>query len=88
MSPARRDLMFRVMDGERKILPYLHHFDGYTRCDYMLSWLIDNHLTGKNFLDWTQKYFPTGFMDCAVFILTRIDKDKESRPIIIGRDFN
>lgn len=51
MTP-RRELIFKVMDGEFSVLPYLHHFNHYERCDSMLWWLVMNGIRGKEFLSW------------------------------------
>lgn len=51
MTP-RRELMHKVMGGEFSVLPYLHHFNHYDRCDAMLWWLRVSGLTGKEFLAW------------------------------------
>lgn len=51
MTP-RRELIFKVMDGEFSVLPYLHHFNHYERCDAMLWWLVMNGIRGKEFMAW------------------------------------
>lgn len=85
MTPQRRSLMFRVMDGRREILPYLHHFDHYAQCDEILKWLVSARLTGKEFLDWSVGTFGTSLMGPAKFIISRITPSDGK--IEIGRDW-
>lgn len=87
MTPKRRKLMFRVMDEQVGALPLLHHFNDYHRCDEILTWLIRNKLTGKNFMAWVQEHFArNSLLEPARFILQKIDNEKEKRPILLGRD--
>ena len=85
MTNSRRDLMFKVMDGRREILPYLHHFDHYAQCDLILSWLIKSRLVGKQFLDWSAVQFGNSLMGPAKFIISRMGRSDGK--IEMGRDW-
>jgi len=77
--------MFRVMDGNPQVLPYLHHFDRYHRCDEILAWLIKNRLTGKEFIAWVKDLYPhLTFLSVGHYILSKLKKD--NRPIVYGKD--
>lgn len=88
MNPRRRALMFRVMDGRPDVLPYLHFLDRFVRCDDILSWLIENRLTGKQFLSWSKELFGVSMLKMAAFVLSRLEKQtgKTKRPVIVGKD--
>lgn len=78
--------MFTVMDGQQEILPYLHHFDCFRRCNEILTWLIQNRLTGKEFLSWVRGHFGQSMLEVSRMILMRIDREKETMPVLWGRD--
>lgn len=86
MTPFRRELMFKVMDGQKDVLPYLHHFTFYHQCDEILRWFIKNNLIGKEFLAWTRNKFGISMLDVSKYVLNRLTKD-ESRLVLYGRDF-
>lgn len=87
MNEYRRELLFRVLDDEPKLLPTLHQLDHYVRCDDMLRWLIQNRLTGKNLLSWMNLYFPKSILNMPEFILFKIKKDLEQKPVVYGKDY-
>lgn len=86
MSPQRRDLMFRVMDGDPRVSHYLYHLDQFHKCDLMLNWLIQNRLTGREFLNWARFHFGASILDMCRFILGHLEKNREYRPILLGKD--
>lgn len=87
MTPHRRHLMLAIVDDDTRVLPYMYHFDFYTRCDEMLSWLFRNRLTGKRFYDWAQEYHSHSMIGPAKEILRRMDKEAEEKAVLFGRDY-
>lgn len=90
MTQKRRELMFKVMADCAPIGFYLHHFDQFHRCDDMLTWLISNRLTGKEFLEWTKYHFSGSMLDTSRYILSKLEKlgRGERRRVILGRDMH
>lgn len=86
MTNRRRGLMHRVMNGDQRVVPFLHYLDSWRRCDEMLQWLVRNHLTGKEFILWTQFNFGASMLSMAQYITRRLEKDSEGRPTLLGRD--
>lgn len=88
MTSIRRELMFRVMDDQQEMLPYLHFLDRFHKCDSMLRWLIANGLTGKAFLKWSKENFQFSMLEMARFVIKQIEgvSKKETRPVWIGKD--
>lgn len=86
MSGKRRELMHCVMDGDFRIITFLHHVDGYRRCDEVLTWLVRNKITGKVFIEWSQFHFGHSLMEPIRYIRDQIDKEREAQPILFGRD--
>lgn len=86
MNPRRRALNLSVIDGDFRVMPYLHHFDMYVRCDDMLTWLVKNKLTGKNFYEWARRYYEKSYMGPAQEILRRMNKEAENQVVKFGRD--
>ena len=85
MTPKRRALMFKVMDDKEEILSYLYHLNSFVRCDDILKWLIDNKLTGKEFLSWAKFHFGVSILELASFVLAQIDKHRKPG-IFFGKD--
>lgn len=86
MTPHRRTLMHQVMDHQPAILPTLHFLDRFVRCDEMLQWLVDNKITGKEFLNFVHFKFPESQLSMAKFILKRIKKSRDDGKVFQGRD--
>ena len=86
MTPQRRDLMLRVVDGHQSVLPLVYHADRLTRCDEVLVWLIKNNITGFRFISFFQE---KDFSILQTFsdVLRRINKEKQCSPIIAGKDY-
>jgi hypothetical protein len=58
MSQLRRQLLLAVVDDQPGLAEQLYVFTQFVRCDELLSWLIDNNITGKNFQDWVKARAP------------------------------
>lgn len=89
LNPRRRELMFRVMDGQltdKTILHFMYMLDRLTRCDEILAWLVNSRLTGKNFKAFIKENNFTP-LTLAKYAIRMIVKDAEYRPILYGRDF-
>lgn len=87
IRPKRLAMMQRVADGIPQIGIPLWHFNNLTRCDEILSWLIKQRITGKEFQLFMKFYCEGSILNTAKEILRRIDANEECSPILVGRDF-
>jgi len=55
MNPSRRAMMFRVIDGDERVIPYMYDLNNTPKhCDDILKMCIERGLTGRNFIAWTK----------------------------------
>lgn len=87
MTENRRQMMLRICDNHPQIPIYLFHLNSYVKCDEMLQWLIQNRLTGAEFMKWTLFYHGKSMLGVGETILKWIEKEKGTRPILAGSDF-
>jgi hypothetical protein len=69
MSPKRRELMHRAMDGVTDLsgaMFILHH---YKFCDNILIWLISHRYTGKNLSELLIKKFRSSVPSLVDFVI-------------------
>ena len=57
MTPKRRELMHRAMDGTNDLAGVMHILHGYKFCDNILIWLISHKYTGQHLKDLIVKRF-------------------------------
>ncbi len=86
LSPITRDLMLCVWDRDSRTLPHLHMIAGLFRRDEVLAWLVNNRKTGKEFMAMLEGDFHGSLLQTIAFILMKINKDLETKPIIVGKD--
>ena len=87
LSPERRLKMLKVIDGHPGLPTVMFHWHKFRRCDEILDWLLLNRMTGNTLFAWLRGEFEMGTLSMARFILMKIDKEKEERPILVGRDY-
>lgn len=76
-----------VVDGETDVLPYMHYFYAhFMRSDDMFRWLVKNGITGKQFIMWVKFHWGVSMLEPARHILSRLEKRKEFRPVLLTRD--
>lgn len=79
-------MMFKISDGKEKALPYLHFIYNMTRCDEALSWLVKNKICGQRFLDFVRMECDNSLLKLGSVLKSKIEKEKELRPLYVGRD--
>lgn len=87
MTKQRRELMFKVMDGQESVLPILHFLNQFERCDDMLNWALRNRLTGRDLAQFLTVQFGNSLLTFAKFVLMKLSHDLQMQPVIVGRDF-
>jgi len=87
MNEITRQKYLRVLDGEVSILPIMHQISNYRDADKILSWLIKNSLTGKEFKTWFNGNFQGSLLSMIKWVAMKNNKEKEYRPIMAGRDW-
>lgn len=88
MNESKRDLIFKVIDGDPRVVDVMFHFDRFVHCERILQWLIKNKLTGARFFDVYLNEFKASWLTMGKWIIMKIQKDTEMKPIIGGRDFH
>jgi hypothetical protein len=86
MTNQRRELIFRAMDGNHNALPILHFISNWYRCDQIISWLIENRITGTQLCQFANKQFGNKLLSMCQFILMKLDHHNEVRPVYVGKD--
>jgi hypothetical protein len=76
-----------VVDGEQALFVHAHQWNKLRRCDEFLDWLIRHNLTGKRLHKWLREQFQMKSLAPAQWVLMKIDGDKETKAIRVGRDF-
>lgn len=87
ISDQRRDLMFRVLDGEAGLLPLMFHFQKMRRCDRMLSWLVKNELTGRKLVGWIKHEQEGSFLKTLAFVQSKVNGDLGIKPVLVGEHY-
>lgn len=87
MSPWDRELVLKFCNGEAGLPPYAFHIYHHRRHAEIFRWLIMHGYVGKQFLSWLQEKHDRSVLKTIAYVLKWIDKEKEARPIIAGRDW-
>jgi hypothetical protein len=87
LTSRTRELAHTVLNGDHTLLPVLCYLASYRRYDQILTWLVQNRMTGYNFRQWIALQWGNRLMGMAQEILRRIDRDTEVKPIFYGKDF-
>lgn len=85
ISHPRREKTLRVLDGNQNLFPVMFNWHHLTRCDELLDWCLVNRITGNSLSDFIK--LNGGILKTAGFILMKIDREKQTRPIIVGKDY-
>lgn len=86
MTERRRHMMLIIAESNQAVLPILHMIDDYVRCDDILDWIIRNRLTGEEVVSMIKFQFKMSPLTFIKWVLSKIDKERELRPILMGRD--
>jgi len=81
MTPRHRDQILQIADGCVATFPYLHFLYNMTRCDEIFYWLLKNAIVGERFHTLIRYECGGSFLKVSSFILSKIEKEKELRPI-------
>lgn len=86
MTGKRRELLLRLADGKKELLPAMWHMDRWVRADEMVDWLIRRGFTGDAFNELFMHQFNGSFLELGRFVLAQVEREKP-KPIIAGRDY-
>ena len=88
LSPQRIALAQSVNSGFEGTVPFtIHVHSHYPRCDEIFAWLIRNNIVGLKLLEWITYEHEGSQLKAVAHILTKIERDKEIRRVLFGRDF-
>lgn len=86
-SDLIRGLMLEVSEGNKNVLPIMHHLNThYPRCEQILQWLKRNKITGEKLLVWIKGEFNSSPLKAYSYILGKIHKEKNYL-VLLERDF-
>lgn len=88
MNENKRELFFKVIDGDPRVVDIMFQFDRFVHCERMLQWLVKNKITGKAFFDLYLGQFKASWLTMGKWIIMKVNKDSELKPIVGGRDFH
>ncbi len=74
LTPERKELMHRVMDGQPDLAGIMHMLHHYKYCDEILSWLVEHNYTGKNLVDWVLNKFRKSVPDMVAYVVFKHNK--------------
>lgn len=87
MDNKRRELIFKVIDGDVRNVDVMFHFDRFVHCERMLEWLIANKITGKAFFDMYLNEFKASWLQFGQWIVMKANKDTTVQKIYAGKDY-
>lgn len=87
MTNERRRLYLDVMDGYIGLINIMYQWEHLVRCDDILKWLLANNLRGKKLYETIKTDFAFSSLKTAQYILQKIDKNLEQKPVIYGVDY-
>lgn len=79
--------MLKVADHDFRVPVYLHILDRFVRCELILEWLIRHRFTGPKFVEFIKTAHMNSALRLGAWVLQTVDKEKEAKPVILGRDF-
>ena len=87
MTPQKRELIQRVIDGDLRLLPLMHQLDGFTHSMRMFTWLNQNKIVGVElYALWTLN-FKSSWLGLGKWVVMMINKDNQIRKVIAGKDY-
>tara|TARA_R100000781_G_scaffold105913_1_gene69793 strand:+ start:3156 stop:3431 length:276 start_codon:yes stop_codon:yes gene_type:complete len=87
MSNAERDFYLRIIDDQPGVMPVAYEISKYKHSLDIQVWLIKNKITGKILLSWLNEKFDHSIMSMIKYIIKRVNKDKEIKPIYAHKDY-
>ncbi len=87
MTPQKRELILKVADDQFDALPILYQLEGFVHSERMFKWLIQNGITGKEFIKIYQINFKLSWLGLGKWLVQMVNKDNQIRKVIAGRDY-
>lgn len=75
MDPYRRELMFKVINDDMRVVQIVYQIDQFKYCDVILKWLVDNHMTGRNLMAWLNDHHDRSVLSLVTEIVRRVEKN-------------
>lgn len=86
LDPRVRDLCLVVVDGHLPVTQLLYWLSSLHRFDEVLEWLIRNKITGKKLVGYFENEHEASLIKFSAYVLRRVNRDLESKPLIVGKD--
>lgn len=80
------ELAARVWDGEQRLRTLIEFLASFYRNEEILRYLLKENLTGRKLWDWMREEQGGSVMRVVQFVMMKLDKDLELKPIVFGKD--
>ena len=87
MSNTQKDFYLRIIDQDPRVIPIAHGISRYKNQLDISIWLIRNKITGEILLDFLKVNFENSIMSMVKFIIMKINKDNQIKPIYAHKDY-
>ena len=81
MSAMQRELYLRIVDDNPLVMPIVYNIHNYKFSFEISRWLYENQITGKILLDFLKTKFENSILALVKFVVMKINKDKEIKPL-------
>jgi hypothetical protein len=81
MSAIQRELYLRIVDDNPSVVPIVYNIHNYKFSFEISRWLYENQITGKILLDFLKTKFENSILALVKFVVMKINKDKEIKPL-------
>ena len=87
ISEMQRELYLRIIDDIPQVTPIIYQIHKYKYSWFISRWLYENGIKGKTLLDFLKVKFENSIMGMVQFIIMKINKDQEEKPIYVYKDY-
>ncbi len=87
ISNMQRELYLRIIDDNPSVTPIIYQIHKYKYSWFISRWLYENAITGKTLLDFLKVKFENSIMEMVRFVIMKINKDREVKPIYAHKDY-
>ena len=87
LTDESKKWMKAVIDDHPPCVPIVYQLSKYRTCLNILKWLFYANIKGKNLVEWLKINHENSILGMVKFIQMHHNKDKEKKPIILGKDW-
>ena len=87
ISEMQRELYLRIVDDIPSVTPIIYQIHKYKYSWFIARWLYENGIKGKTLLDFLKVKFENSIMEMVRFVIMKINKDRDLKPIYAHKDY-